>query len=38
MMRIRDLAVARVRHGYRRIAILLRRQGWRVNDKRVYRL
>jgi len=38
MMRIRDLAVARVRYGYRRLAILLRREGWRVNDKRVYRL
>src|SRR5262249_13650944 len=26
------------RHGYRRIHVLLRREGWRVNAKRVYRL
>lgn len=30
-MRIRDLAKARVRYGYFRIYILLRREGWRVN-------
>ena len=34
----RDLAAARVRYGYRRIHVLLRREGWRVNHKRVYRL
>src|SRR6185437_9993355 len=28
----------RVRYGYRRIHVLLRRDGWRVNAKRVYRL
>jgi putative transposase len=28
----------RVRYGYRRICILLRREGWAVNAKRVYRL
>ncbi len=28
----------RVRYGYRRLHILLRREGWRVNAKRVYRL
>jgi putative transposase len=27
-----------VRYGYRRIHVLLRREGWRVNPKRVYRL
>jgi putative transposase len=27
-----------VRYGYRRIQVLLRREGWRVNTKRVYRL
>jgi putative transposase len=27
-----------VRYGYRRLHILLRREGWRVNHKRVYRL
>ena len=37
-MRIRDIAAARVRYGYRRIHVLLRREGWRVNHKRVYRL
>lgn len=37
-MRIRDLAKTRVRYGYFRIYILLRREGWRVNHKRVYRL
>jgi putative transposase len=37
-MRIRELAEARVRYGYYRIYILLRREGWRVNHKRVYRL
>ena len=37
-MRIRELAGSRVRYGYRRIAVLLQRQGWKVNTKRVYRL
>ncbi len=37
-LRIRDLAAARMRYGYYRIYILLRREGWRVNHKRVYRL
>jgi putative transposase len=36
--RIRDLAEARRRFGYRRIWVLLRREGWSVNLKRVYRL
>jgi putative transposase len=27
-----------VRYGYRRIHVLLRREGWRINAKRVYRL
>jgi putative transposase len=36
--RIRDLAAARVRYGYYRLYILLlRREGWRINHKRVYR-
>jgi transposase InsO family protein len=30
-MRLRDLAAARVRYGYRRLHVLLRRDGWRVN-------
>lgn len=37
-MRIREIAAARVRYGYRRIHILLQREGWKVNHKRVYRL
>jgi hypothetical protein len=36
--RIKDIAATRVRYGYRRIHVLLRREGWRVNPKRVYRL
>jgi putative transposase len=38
LLRLRDLAAARVRYGYRRLHDLLRREGWRVNHKRVYRL
>jgi putative transposase len=30
-MRLHDLAAARVRYGYRRLHILLRREGWPVN-------
>ena len=37
-MRIRELAHARPRFGYQRIWGLLRREGWRVNKKRVRRL
>jgi putative transposase len=37
-LRIRELAVARPRFGYNRIYIMLRREGWRVNLKRVRRL
>jgi putative transposase len=36
--RIRELAHAQAAFGYRRITAVLRRQGWRVNPKRVYRL
>ena len=36
--RIKEIAATRVRYGYRRIHVLLRREGWRVNAKRVYRL
>ena len=38
MLRIRELAATRTRYGYFRIYILLRREGWFVNHKRVYRL
>jgi len=37
-LRIRELAHARPRFGYLRIWILLRREGWKVNRKRVRRL
>jgi putative transposase len=37
-MRLKELAAARVRHGYRRLHVLLRREGWRVNAKRIHRL
>jgi len=37
-MRLRELALSRPRFGYRRLHILLRREGWRVNHKRTYRL
>ncbi|TPG51952.1 transposase [Sphingomonas glacialis] len=36
--RMREIAETRVRYGYRRIHVLLRREGWDVNAKRVYRL
>jgi putative transposase len=36
--RIKAIAATRVRYGYRRIQVLLRREGWAVNTKRVYRL
>ena len=38
MKRIKEIAATRVRYGYRRIHVLLRREGWRVNVKRVCRL
>ena len=38
MKRIREIAETRVRYGYRRIHVLLRREGWLVNPKRVCRL
>jgi putative transposase len=37
-LRLKQLAAARVRYGYRRLHILLRREGWRMNHKRTYRL
>jgi putative transposase len=36
--RIREIAETRMRYGYRRIHVLLRREGWHVNVKRVRRL
>ena len=37
-MRIKEIAASRVRYGYLRIHVLLRREGWKINRKRVYRL
>ena len=36
--RIREVGETRVRYGYRRIHVLLRREGWAANPKRVCRL
>jgi putative transposase len=37
-MRIKEIAQVRVSYGYRRIHVLLLRESWKVNHKRVYRL
>jgi putative transposase len=37
-MRIREIAQARVRYGYRKIRVLLNREGWDVGKYLVYRL
>lgn len=37
-MRLKELAGSRIGYGYRRLHILLQREGWTVNHKRVYRL
>jgi transposase InsO family protein len=37
-VRLRELAGSRVRYGYRRLTVLLRREGWQVNAKRISRL
>jgi putative transposase len=37
-IRIRDLAYSRMSYGYQRIHVLLQREGWKVNHKRIYRL
>ena len=36
--RIAELAAQKRRYGYRRIQVLLRREGWSVNHKKTYRL
>lgn len=38
LTRLRELASERRRYGYRRLAVLLRREGFVVNHKKVYRL
>ncbi|CCM79523.1 putative tranposase [Rhizobium mesoamericanum STM3625] len=37
-LRIKDICQTRVRYGYRRVHVLLKREGWPVNSKRIYRL
>ena len=37
-IRLKDLATVRPRFGYLRLHILLLREGWKINRKRVYRL
>ncbi len=37
-MRIHEIAHRRVHYGYRRVHVMLRREGYRDNHKRVYRL
>ena len=37
-VRLPYLSAARVRYGYERLHTLLRREGWQINHKRVYRL
>ena len=37
-MRLKELAASRPRFGYRRLLILLRREGWSVGHKLIYRL
>jgi putative transposase len=37
-LRLKELAAVRVRYGYRRLTVLLKREGFPVNAKRIYRL
>lgn len=36
--RIRDICETRVRYGYRRVHVMLQREGWDVNHKKVHRI
>lgn len=36
--RIKEICATRVHYGYRRVHVLLRRGGWRVNHKRTRRI
>lgn len=36
--RMKEVAKSRPRYGYRRVHVLLRREGWRVNHKQLYRI
>ena len=37
-LKIKDICQTRLRYGYRRVHILIKREGWPVNPKRIYRL
>ena len=37
-IRMRDIAHSRVRYGYRRVRVLLQREGWKVSKNLIYRL
>jgi putative transposase len=37
-LKIKQICETRVRYGYRRVHVLLQREGWAVNPKRIYRL
>ena len=37
-LRIREITETRIHYGYRRGHVMLRREGWRDNHKRIYRL
>ncbi|MCW1975690.1 UNVERIFIED_ORG: transposase InsO family protein [Pantoea agglomerans] len=37
-LRIREITETRVHYGYSRVYVILRREGWRDNHKRIYRL
>ena len=36
--RIKEICETRVRYGYRRVHVLLRREGWRINQKRTRKI
>jgi putative transposase len=38
VMRMKEITQTRVHYGYRRVDVMLRREGFRDNHKRVYRL
>jgi putative transposase len=38
IMRIKEIKATRVHYGYRRVHVLLRREGWKDNHKRVLRI
>ncbi len=37
-MQIKEIALTRIRYGYRRIHVLLKHEGWKINQNQVYRI